>query len=195
MARTLAGVLAGLMVLVAAGAASAGIPDPDLSTVVLTAGGLTTCPAGHAADAVYQYITVTAKRSDATPIQGIPWSSFFFTVTGGDVTLTHVDAETDVNGQIRFTVLGNESIQYPNTVGIEVQIYTVVLNDSDNLPCVSVDLFPLGAPDGQCVGADFVEFGKDYNKVAPRSNFNWSVDGLCGGADFVIFGHHYNHHN
>ncbi len=83
MARTLAGVLAGLMVLALAGAASAGIPDPDLSTVVLTAGGLATCPQRDGP--VYQYITVTAKRSDASPIQGIPWSSFFFTVTGGDV--------------------------------------------------------------------------------------------------------------
>ncbi len=193
MARTLAGVLAGLMVLAFAGAASAGIPDPDLSTVVLTAGGLATCPAGDGP--VYQYITVTAKRSDASPIQGIPYSSFFFTVTGGDVTLTHVEAETDVNGQIRFSVVGDESVQYPNTLTIEVQIYTVVLSDSDVLPCNSLDLFPLGAPDGAVGGGDFIQFGGDYNDVAPRSNYNWSVDGLCGGADFIIFGNHYNHHN
>lgn len=193
MARTLAGVLAGLMLLAVAGTANAGIPDPDLSTVVLTTGGLATCPQADALP--FQYITVTAKRSDASPIQGIPYSSFFFTVTGGDVNLTHVGTETDVNGQILFTVDDNEAIQYPSVVNIEVQIYTVVLNDSDDLGCNSFDLYPLGAPDGSVGTQDFVEFGKDYNKVAPRSNYNWSPDGVCGTQDFVLFGQHYNHHN
>jgi hypothetical protein len=188
MARTLAGVLAGLMVLAAAGAASAGIPDPDLSTVVLTAGGLATCPAGDAA--TYQYITVTAKRSDATPIQGIPWSSFFFTVTGGDVTLTHVDTETDVNGQIRFTVQANAAIAYPGPVTVEVQIYTVVLNDSDNLPCNTYDL----VLDGTVGLQDFVIFSQDYGLVRPRTDFNWS-GGTTGLQDFVLFGQHYGHTN
>jgi len=192
MARTLAGVLAGLMVLAFASAASAGIPDPDLSTVVLSAGGLATCPQGDGP--VYQYITVTAKRSDASPIQGIPWSSFFFTVTGGDVNLTHVDAETDVNGQIRFTVDDNEAIAYPGPVTVEVQIYTVVLNDSDNLAANTFDLFPLGAPDGTVGVQDFVIFGQDYNQVAPRSDFDWS-GGTTGLADFIKFGQHYNHSN
>ena len=192
MARTLAGVLAGLMVLALAGAASAGIPDPDLSTVVLTAGGMATCPQGDGP--VYQYITVTAKRSDATPIQGIPWSSFFFTVTGGDVTITHVGAETDVNGQIQFTVQGDEAIAYPGPVAIEVQIYTVVLNDSDNLACNTFDVHPLGAPNGAVGVQDFVQFGQDYNTVQPRSDFNWS-GGVVGIQDFVLFGQHYNHHN
>lgn len=188
MARTLAGVLAGLMVLVFAGAASAGIPDPNLSTVVLTAGGLTTCPQGDGP--IYQYITVTAKRSDATPIQGIPWTSFFFTITGGDVTLTNTDAETNVNGQIRFTVRGDEAIAYPGPVNIKVQIYTVVLSDSDNLPCNTFDLVLNGA-----VGlSDFVVFSQDYGLVRPRTDFNWS-GGATGLADFVLFGQHYGHHN
>lgn len=192
MARTLAGVLVGLMVLALAGSAGAGIPDPDLSTVVLTAGGLATCPQGDGP--VYQYITVTAKRSDGSGIQDIPWSSFFFTVTGGDVTITHADDATNVNGQIRFTVQGDEAIQYPNVVNVEVQIYTVVLNDSDNLPCNSFDLFPLGAPDGTVGLSDFIQFGQDYNLVRPRSDYDWS-GGATGLADFIKFGQHYNHHN
>jgi len=193
MARTLAGVLAGLMVLGLAGAAGAGIPDPDLSTVVLSAGGLATCPQGDGP--VYQYITVAAKRADATPIQGIPWSSFFFFVTGGyDVNITHVDDETDVNGQIRFEVddVAGEPIPYPGPVTIAVQIYTVVLNDSDNLTCATFDLFPVGAPDGTVGVQDFVIFGQDFNQVAPRSDFNFS-GGPVGVQDFVLFGQHFNH--
>jgi hypothetical protein len=180
------------LVLGVAGTAAAGIPDPDLSTVVLTAGGLATCPALDGP--TYQYITVTAKRADATPIQGIPWSSFFFTVSGGDVGITHVDAETDVNGQIRFTVDDDENIPYPGPVTIEVQIYTVVLNDSDNLTCAAFDLFPLGVGDGTVGVQDFVIFGQDYNQVQPRSDFNFS-GGPVGVQDFVLFGQHYNHHN
>jgi len=186
------GLLVGIMVLGLTGIAAAGIPDPDLSTVVLSAGGLATCP--QADGPVYQYITVTAKRADATPIQGIPWSSFFFTVTGGDVNLTHVDAETDVNGQIRFTVDDNDAIAYPGPVTVEVQIYTVVLNDSDNLAANTFDLFPLGAPDGTVGVQDFVIFGQDYNQAQPRSDFNFS-GGVVGVQDFVLFGQHYNHHN
>jgi hypothetical protein len=190
MARTLAGVLAGLMVLALAGAASAGIPDPDLSTVVLSngGGGLTTCP--QLDGPTYQYITVTAKRADATPIQGIPWSSFFFTVSGGDVNITHVDAETDVNGQIRFTVDDNEVIAWSGPVTIEVQIYTVVLNDSDNLRCNTFDL----NPDGSVGLQDFVIFSQDYGQVRERTDYNWS-GGTTGLQDFVLFGQHYGHHN
>lgn len=193
MARTLAGVLAGLMVLAFAGAASAGIPDPDLSTVVLTAPiGLATCPAGDGP--VYQYITVTALRSDATPIMGIPSTSFFFTVTGGDVNITNVDADTDVNGQIKFTVDDIGPLDYPGPVNIEVQIYTVVLNDSDNLTVATFDLFPLNVPDGSVGVQDFVIFGQDYNQAQPRSDFNFS-GGVVGVQDFVLFGQHYNHTN
>ncbi|MBM3307311.1 MAG: hypothetical protein FJY74_03210 [Candidatus Eisenbacteria bacterium] len=193
MARTLAGVLAGLMVLGLAGMAGAGIPDPDLSTVVLSAGGLLTCP--QLDGPPYQYITVTALRADATPIVGIPWSSFFFFVTGGyNVNITNVDAETGVTGQIRFQVDDAQAIPYPGPVTITCQIYTVVLNDSDNLTCATVDLFPLGAPDGTVGVQDFVIFGQDFNQVAPRSDFNFS-GGPVGVQDFVIFGQHFNHHN
>ena len=188
MARTLVGVLAGLTVLAAVGVANAGIPDPDLSTVVLSAGGLATCPAGDGP--VYRYITVTAKRADATPIQGIPWSSFFFVVGGGDVNITHVDAETDVNGQIRFTVDDDEVIAWSGPVTIEVQIYTVVLNDSDNLRCNTFDL----NPDGTVGLQDFVIFSQDYGGVHERTDFNWS-GGATGLQDFVLFGQHYGHHN
>jgi hypothetical protein len=192
MARTLVGVLAGLTVLSVAGVANAGIPDPDLSTVVLSAGGLATCPAGDGP--VYRYITVTAKRADATPIQGIPWSSFFFTVTGGDVNITHVDAETDVNGQIRFEVDDVAPIVYPGPVTVEVQIYTVVLNDSDNITCNTFDVEPVGLPDGDVDLNDFVKFGQYYNTPSPQADYNFS-GGNVDLNDFILFGQHYNHHD
>ena len=67
MSRTLAGVLVGLMVF--AGVATAGIPDPDNSTVELTPDvGMCSCPAGDGPD--YEYILVTAKRADASRLRG-----------------------------------------------------------------------------------------------------------------------------
>jgi len=185
MSRILVGVLAGLMVLTAAGLASAGIPDPDNSTVALGPdGGMVTCPAGDGP--AYQYITVTAKRADASPIEGIPYTSFFFTVTGGDVTISHVDAATDASGVIRFEVVGNETIPL-GTVTVEAQIYTVALNDSDD---INVNTFDLN--NDSAVGLqDFTVFSGDYGGTNPRSDFNW--DGSVGLQDFTLFSAHYGH--
>lgn len=186
MSRILAGVLAGCLVLAIAGVAGAGIPDPDQSQVSLSTGGLTTCPQGDGP--AYQYVTVTAKRADSSPIQGIPSSSFFFTVTGGDVTMTAVDSETDVNGVIRFSIVGDEAIAYPNTIGISCQIYTVVLNDSDNLTCNTYD-YDLN---GTVNPIDFGTFAGDFGTVAPRSDFDWS-GGNVNPIDFGSFAGHFGH--
>lgn len=185
MSRTLAGVL---VLVMAAGVAYAGIPDPDLSSCELGPDiGMTTCPAGDGP--AFEYITVTAKRADTTPIEGIPYNSFFFTVTGGDVTMTHVDAETDANGEIRFTCVGDESIATPG-VSIGAQIYTVVLNDSDDLDCKTFDLF-VDANNWLNL-QDFIEFSGDYGLVSPRSDYNWS-GGVIGLQDFILFSAHYGH--
>ena len=90
MSRTLAGVLVGLMVLALAGVAAAGIPDPDNSEVYLGAEtgddvGMCSCPAGDGP--TYEYITVEAKRADASPIEGISYGSFFFTALNMSSTL------------------------------------------------------------------------------------------------------------
>lgn len=184
MARTLVGALAGLLVLVAATMASAGIPDPDLSTVELgPALGMATCPAGDGPS--FEHIKVTAKRTDTTPIEGIPYSSFFFTVTGGDVTITHVGTETDANGEILFSMVGDETII--GNITIEVQIYTVILNDSDILYCNSFDM----NDDGSVGLQDFVLFSAQYNGTDPSADFNF--DGSVGLQDFVLFSAHYNH--
>jgi hypothetical protein len=188
MSRTLAGVLVALVALAfMAGVTSAGIPDPDKSFVTLSKtdpDGMCTCPALDALP--YQYIKVDARRSDNTPIQGISYTSFFFTVTGGDINITNVDAATDANGQIRFQADDAASLAL-GSVTIDCQIYTVVLNDSDIL---EVNTFDLNA-DGSVGGGDFTIFVGDYGKtpVRKRSDFNW--DGLVGGGDFTLFVGHY----
>jgi hypothetical protein len=188
MSRILAGVLAGCLVLAMAGVAGAGIPDPDQSSVALDTGGLSTCPQGDGP--AFQYVTVTAKRADSTPIQGIPSSSFFFSVTGGDVTFNAVDSETDTNGEIRFEVVGDEAIGYPTVLAISCQIYTVVLNDSDNLSCITYD-YDL---DGDVDPVDFGTFAGDFGAVAPRSDFDWS-GGNIDPIDFGSFAGHFGHTN
>ncbi len=187
MARTLVGVL--VVMLAVTATAGAGIPDPDNSQLDLAApAGMATCPDGDGP--AYQYITVTAKRVDASPIEGIPSDSFFFVVTGGDVTISAVDAETDSNGEIRFEKVGDESIVLldPSFLTVEAQIYTVVLNDSDDLECNSFDIDDMG--DG--VGLeDFAYFATDFGGSAKRSDFDWN--GTVALEDFAYFAAHFGH--
>lgn len=189
MSRTLAGVLVGLMVVALAGVATAGIPDPDNSTVVLAPdAGMCSCPAGDGP--AYEYITVTAKRADATPIAGIPYGSFFFTVTGGEVTITHVDDETDANGEIRFDMVADETIRLlpPDPpLEVECQIYTVVLNASATIPVNSFDI----DGNGQVGLSDFGIFSSIYLTSDVRGDFDWN--GTVGLSDFGLFSAHYLH--
>jgi len=189
MSRTLAGVLAGCLVLVMATVAGAGIPDPDASYVTMDAGGkgLTTCPAGDGS--AYGPITVTALRTDLTPIVGIPSGNFFFTVTGtgsGNVSIDAVDAETDVNGQIKFEASGTGTVPY-GSLTIDVQIYTVVLTDSDLLWCNTYDY----DNDGDVDPIDFGQFAGDFGGTSERSDFDW--DGDVDPIDFGKFAGHFGH--
>jgi hypothetical protein len=187
MSRTFAAILAGLLILGAASVSMAGIPDPDESDVVMGPdAGMCTCPSGDGP--AYQYVTVYAERDDSSPIQGIPSTSFFFTVTGGDCTFTGVQAETDANGMIEFEVTGDETIvEYSTGITIEVQIYTVALNQSDTLLCNSVDINESGDVGVQ----DATLFVADYGTTNTRSDFNW--DGTVGVQDATIFVAHYGH--
>jgi hypothetical protein len=188
MLRSLAVALVGLMVL--AGVAGAGIPDPDLSYVEVGPDVyMVSCPAGDGP--TYEYITVHAHRADTTPIQGIPSTSFFFTVTGGNVTITAVDAETDASGVIRFDMVADETIELlsPNELVIECMIYTIVLNDSDG---VQVNTFDLNGND--CVDlADFSMFSAIYLTNDPRGDYNGN--GTVDLPDFGYFSAHYLHGN
>lgn len=187
MSRTFAGILAGLLILGAASVSMAGIPDPDQSDVTMGPdAGMATCPLGDGP--AYQYVTVEAKRSDSTPIEGIPSTSFFFTVTGGDVTFSAVQTETDVDGKIEFEVTGDETIvEYTTGISIEVQIYTVAVNQTDYLLCNSFDI----NEDGGVGVQDATLFVSDYNGTNARSDFNW--DGGVGVQDATLFVAHYNH--
>lgn len=193
MSRILAGVLAGCLVLAVAGVAGAGIPDPDLSNVALSdnglgAGyGLTTCPDGDGP--AFQYVTVTAKRADTTPIEGIPSGSFFFVVTGGEVTISAVDSYTDSNGEIRFEVIGDETIVNPTDLTITAQIYTVVLSDTDYLRCNTYDYDAVGG----VTPTDFGVFAADLGNGSydEKSDFDWS--GAENPSDFGSFAGHFGH--
>ena len=189
MSRTLAGVLAGCLVLSMAAVAGAGIPDADASYVTMTAGGkgLSTCPLGDGSP--YQYITVTALRTDLSPIQGIPSSNFFFTVTGtgsGNVSIDAVDVETDVSGNIRFEANSSGTVPY-GSLTITVQIYTVVLSDSDLLWCNTYDY----DDDGDVDPIDFGQFAGDFGGTSERSDFDW--DGDVDPIDFGKFAGHFGH--
>ena len=189
MSRTLVGVLAGCLVFAMATVAGAGIPSAGDSYVTMTSAGkgLTTCPAGDGG--TYQYITVTALRADLTPIQGIPSGSFFFTVGGtgsGNVSISAVDAETDVSGQIKFEASGSGTVPY-GSLTIDVQIYTVVLADSDLLWCNTYDY----DDDGDVDPIDFGQFAGDFGGASERSDFDW--DGDVDPIDFGKFAGHFGH--
>jgi hypothetical protein len=193
MSRTLAGVLAGLFLLAFAFVAVAGVPDPDNSSVDLSGGGggMSTCPALDGEP--FESMQITALRADYSPIQGIPYNSFFFIATGADLNFSHVTAETDVNGDIWFDIDDNES--FVGDVTIEVQIYTVVLSDSDVLACNSYDIDQDEGSRG-CVNAvDFARFLACYGETTPpcvpSCDFNW--DGIVGAQDFALWLSHYGH--
>ena len=191
MSRTLAGVLAGCLVLAMATVAGAGIPDAGASYITMTAGGkgLTTCPAGDAG--AYSYITVTALRTDFSPIQGIPASSFFFTVAGsgsGNVSISAFDTETNASGQIRFQADGTGTIDY-GSLTVSVQIYTVVLTSTPGtLWCNTYDLTPNGAVDP----VDLTNFAGNYSTVSEDCDFDWS-GGVVNPVDLTLFAQHYGH--
>jgi hypothetical protein len=188
MSRTLTGVLAGCLVLVLATVAGAGIPDADESYVTLTNGGkgLTTCPAASSA---YDYITVTALDSGLNPITGISSGDIYFTVTGtgsGNISIDAVDVSTDINGNIRFEVTNSDLILY-GSMTIQVQIYTVVLSDSDLLWCNTYDYDDTGAVNL----IDFVTFAGDFAVYNERSDFDWTPP--VNLIDFVAFAAHFGH--
>jgi hypothetical protein len=180
------------MVLAVVGAASAGIPDPNLSSVEMYNGGygLASCYAGEGP--AYQYITVTAKRSDATPIEGIPASSFFWTVTGCDVTITAVDPATNSDGEIRFSVVADEvcccEAATLDEIEIQVQIYTVAVNDTDTLYANSFSEDCNNANDP----IDFSLFAGDFppNAYDPCSDFDFST--AINPVDFSLFSGHFD---
>lgn len=189
MSRTSASVLAGCLILAVAVSAGAGIPDPDASYVTMSndGKGLTTCPIGDGPP--YTYITVTALRPDLTPITGILAADFYFTVTGsgsGNVSISAVDAETDVGGVIRFEVQGTGTIPY-GSLTIQVQIYTVLLADTDLLWCNTFDYDDNGAVNP----IDLSAFATDFLTYHERSDFDWN--GSVNPIDLSMFAAHFGH--
>jgi hypothetical protein len=193
MSRAIALTLAGILLLAPSVCATYGIPDPDLSFVEVDNGGygLARCPVGDGPP--FEYVTVTARRSDGTPIEGIPASSFFWTITSDCyVVMQAVDSETNANGEIRFRMKGSGPCCCTGglvVVGLEVQIYTVVINDYDEVYSNSFD----EDCDADVDPIDFVMFMMDLapNPYDPCSDFDF--DGDVTPIDFVIFALHMGH--
>jgi parallel beta-helix repeat protein len=169
---------------------------PVLSFVTLTnenMPGLTTCPAGDGP--AYQYMKVTVKNYDGLPLSGVPADAFDVMVASsgaiwyGDLSCRWipVDAQTNMNGEIRFELVGGTSII--GSISIMAAVRGVQLHDIDMLSCKSLDYDTNGVVNL----ADFVTFGSDYGTTHWRSDFNW--DGRVSLSDFVLFGQHYGHHH
>lgn len=174
--------------LVLASPAAGVLPDPELSDITLSPDdGMASCPAGDGP--VYEYIIVALKASDATPIEGIPWTEFFFSVTGGDVTVDHVTDATDPAGVIRFDMVADDAVVLlgPELLTIECTVLSVVLNDTEELSVNSFDLNEDGCVDE----ADFAVFTSIYTTADPRGDFSWN--GQVGLSDLGLFSAHYLH--
>ena len=188
MSRTLAGVLAGCLVLAIAATAGAGIPDAGTSGITATngGGGISTCPAAHGV--TFSYLTVTALRADSSPIQGIPSSNFFFDVSSDPgFTIVAYDSETDVNGQIRFQVQWDGGRIDYSTYTVSVQIYTVAVTATTSVSCNTFDL----DGDDDVDPVDFGSFATDFGGSNPRSDYDW--DGDVDPVDFGTFATHFGH--
>jgi len=170
------------------------IPHPSYSFVTLThtnMPGLITCPAGDGF--AYQYVKVTVKNSVGNPLSGIPADEFSFAISNAEAawygilscTFIPVDAETNANGEIRFTVTSDTSIV--GDIQVRATVMGVLLNDVDLLSCKSMDY----DTDGDVDLGDFTVFGQDWGTTAWRSDFTW--DGSVNLADFTTFGQHWGH--
>jgi hypothetical protein len=172
------------------------IPDPILSLVELTpqtVSGLTTCPAGDGA--VYNYLKITVRDAGGNPLPSLQANVFTFVVTSAGATwhgtlaciFTAIDAVTNANGEIRFSIRGATSII--GDISIQVKVMGIALAQVRTLSCKSMD-YNL---DGTVSLGDFTVFGQDFSTTIWRSDFNW--DGQVSLADFTVFGQHFTHHD
>jgi hypothetical protein len=185
MGRAITCVLIGLIL---APTASGVLPDPGASSVTLWPdGGMASCPAGDGP--VFEHIIVQLRADDLTPVEGVPWTEFFFAVTGGDVTIGHVTDATNPVGEIRFDMVADEAIVLldPDVLTIECTVLSVVISDIGELGVNSFDLDENGCVDL----TDFGVFTAIYGTADPRGDFDWN--GLVGLADFGLFCAHYLH--
>jgi len=170
--------------------------DPEQSTVVLSSEnmpGMITCPAGDGA--AYEHLLVTLRNSGGNPVPDVPANHFIISVAPQpgtqhystlSCTFTPVDAQTNANGEIRFTVRGDTSII--GDIQVSVTVQEILLNDQPLLSCKSFDVDVTGTVSG----TDFVIFGQQWGSTEWDCDFTW--DGVVGGSDFVMFGQHWGHH-
>ena len=174
------------------------VVDPNLSFVTLTNtayNGFTTCPRGDAYP--YMYVLVTVKNVQGNPMVGLPATNFQWIIgtlpgtvwSGTTLTLVFnpVDAQTNSNGQIRFTITTSNAII--GNITIKSTVNGIILNDLDALPCKSYDY----NHDGGVAIHDLIYFGDDFKGGinSYRSDFNW--DGIVNIGDLTMFADHFIH--
>lgn len=169
------------------------IPDPIFSYVTTTnesAPGLITCPAGDGSE--FEYLVVSVRDSNNDPIPGIAAEDFEFEVTSdgdyyGNLTFTFnaADEMTDVNGEIRFSMISDTSLV--GTAEINVIVQNVALEETGAVFAKSYDM----NLDGAVNIADLGVFASHYQTTAWQADYNW--DGNVNIADLGMFAAHYQH--
>jgi len=149
--------------------------------------GLTTCPAGDGPP--FEHVRVVVTHGDDEPMAGLP-SSLFSLEVGGNVTATPVDEETDENGVIRFSMVGNESFVRLGDDWLHVKC-TFGGGPTNKADSLHVNSFDLNA-DGCVDDKDVDVFQSLYLTDDPRADFNW--DGIVNMSDASVLADHNDNH-
>jgi hypothetical protein len=182
--------LIGLMVLLVAGAAMAGVPSASTSTVERAGQGTPACnpdraivcPAGDAGSVL---VTVTVRNVYGDPLAGKTVNCQAVVVSGafcfcpGETPQTGV---TDINGQVFFT--------FNNFGGCGTLRFGA---DCDGVVFIPSSTIYVASPDNNadCVVnlVDLANFGSNYGSAAPCYDYN--CDGVVNLVDLSVFGSHY----
>lgn len=184
--------LVGLMVLLVAGAAVAGVPSSSTSTVERAGQGTppcnpntaVVCPAGDIGSVL---VTVTVRNVYGDPLPGKLVNCQAVPVTGAFCFCpgeTPQSGTTDVNGQVFFT--------FDNFGGCgDLQFGA----DCEGVIFIPSPTIYIASPDnnGDCVvnAIDLSVFAAAYGTANPCHDYN--CDGVVNAIDLSIFAAHYGH--
>jgi hypothetical protein len=185
--------LVGVMVLLVAGAAMAGVPSASTSTVEAAGQGTPPCNPGTAVvcpagDIGSVYVTVTVRNVYGDPLSGKTVNCQASPVTGtfcfcpGQTPLSGV---TDVNGQVFFT--------FDNFGGCGTLAFGA---DCDGVTFIPSSAITIASPDnnGDCAvnAIDLSVFAANYGAIGVSCH-DFNCDGVTNAIDLSLFAGHYGH--
>lgn len=191
--RLLSLAVAGSMLLGVAGLASAGVPDPGLSTASAAGSGtlrITPEGAGNTLGGIGATVTVTVLDATGTPIAGYPFQDVFLDDSGtSEISLCQggsaADANTNASGVT--TISGAISGGGWTQNGLQVYLAGVAIGAplaiNANSPDLNADL--------QVNLVDFSAFGSDFLSGVYVFRSDLSFNGAINLADFSTFGIHF----